>query len=144
MQNYVFAQNPQIHIILKWPTRPDAPEMIGDLKSHIGARVRWARKRKQMTQADVAARLGRAVETVSNIERGASWTSLEMLQGLSELLGEPIAFFVEGFCAGQRSSGARLQLEAELAVLVRDLKDDQLRVVRDVARSLRSSSSAGP
>ena len=70
--------------------------MSGDLKSHIGARVKQARKAKKLTQAEVADRLGKAVETISNIERGASWTSLEMLENLSQLLGGR----VEGFFGG--------------------------------------------
>ena len=91
-------------IILRIRTRRDAPGMSGDLKSHIGARVKQARKAKKLTQAEVADRLGKAVETISNIERGASWTSLEMLENLSMLLDERVAVFFEGYV---RRSGNR-------------------------------------
>ncbi len=114
--------------------------MSGDLKSHIGARVKQARKAKKLTQAEVADRLGKAVETISNIERGASWTSLEMLENLSKLLGERVEFFFENYSRGRRTSRSRLQLEAELATLLRDLDEDKLRVVRDLAKSLRGST----
>ena len=114
--------------------------MSGDLKSHVGARVKQARKSKKLTQAEVADRLGKAVETISNIERGASWTSLEMLENISKLLGGQVEFFFEGYTRGRRKSRSRLQLEAELVSLVRDLTEDQLRVLRDVARSLQGSS----
>ncbi len=114
--------------------------MSGDLKSHIGARVKLARKAKKLTQAEVADQLGKAVETMSNIERGASWTSLEMLENLSKLLGERVEFFFEGYARVRRKSRSRLQLEAELAALLRDLTEDQLRVVRDVATSLKGSA----
>jgi transcriptional regulator with XRE-family HTH domain len=115
--------------------------MSGDLKSHIGARVKQARKAKKFTQAEVADRLGKAVETISNIERGASWTSLEMLENLSKLLGEQAEFFFEGYSGGKRKSRSRLQLESELATLLRDLTEDQLRVVRDLARSLSATKA---
>lgn len=117
--------------------------MSEDLKSHVGSRVQQARKAKKLTQAEVADRLGKAVETISNIERGASWTSLEMLESLSKLLDERVEFFFEGFSRGRPKSRSRLQLEAELATLLRDLGEDQLRVVRDLAKSLQSSKRAG-
>ena len=113
--------------------------MSGDLKSHIGARIKQARKAKKLTQAEVADRLGKAVETISNIERGASWTSLEMLENLSKLFGERVEVFFEGYSGGRRKSRSRLQLEAELATLVRDLGEDGLTVLRDLARSLRAT-----
>ncbi len=115
--------------------------MSGDLKSHIGARVKQARKAKKFTQAEVADRLGKAVETISNIERGASWTSLEMLENLSKLLGERVEVFFEGYVRAKRKSQTRLQLEAELAGLLRDLGEDGLTVLRDLARSLLATKS---
>ena len=114
--------------------------MSGDLKSHIGARIKQARKAKKFTQAEVADRLGKAVETISNIERGASWTSLEMLENMSKLLDERVEVFFEGYVRAKQKSRSRLQLEAELAMLLRDLDEDKLRVVRDLARSLRGSA----
>lgn len=115
--------------------------MSGDLKSHIGARVKQARKAKKLTQAEVADRLGKSVETISNIERGATWTSLEMLENLSKLLGERVEFFFEGYAKGRRKSRSQLQLEAELATLLRDLTEDQLRNLRDLAMSLHGSAA---
>ena len=114
--------------------------MSGDLKSHIGARVKQARKAKKLTQAEVADRLGKSVETISNIERGASRTSLKMLENLSKLLDERVEVFFEGYSSGRRKSRSRLQLEAELTTLLRDLDEDKLRVVRDLARSLYGST----
>ena len=113
--------------------------MSGDLKSHIGARVKQARKAEKFTQAEVADQLGKAVETISNIERGASWTSLVMLENISKLLGEREEFFFKGYVRAKRKTRTRLQLEAELAGLLRDLTEDQLRVARDLARSLHGS-----
>ncbi len=127
-------------IIFKFQTRRDAPGMSGDLKSHIGARVKQARKAKKLTQAEVADRLGKSVETISNIERGASWTSLEMLENLSKLLDERVEVFFEGYVRAKRKSQTRLQLEADLATLLRDLDEDKLRVVRDLARSQQGSA----
>ena len=68
------------------------------------------------------------------------WTSLEMLENLSKLLDEWVEVFFEGYVRAKRKSRSRLQLEAELATLLRDLDEDKLRVVRDLARSLRESA----
>ena len=77
---------------------------------------------------------------LTHYQRGASWTSLEMLESLSKLFDERIEVFVEGYVRAKRKSQTRLQLEAELATLLRDLDEDKLRVVRDLARSLYGST----
>jgi transcriptional regulator with XRE-family HTH domain len=53
------------------------------------------------------------VETISNIERGASWTSLEMLENLSKLFDERVEVFFEGYVRAKRKSQTRIQLEAD-------------------------------
>ena len=77
---------------------------------------------------------------LTHYQRGASWTSLEMLESLSKLFDERIEVFFEGYVRAKRKSQTRLQLEAELATLLRDLDEDKLRVVRDLARSLYGST----
>ncbi len=63
-----------------------------------------------------------------------------MLENLSKLLDERVELFFEGYVRAKRKSQTRLQLEAELATLLRDLNEDKLRVVRDLAISLRGSA----
>jgi transcriptional regulator with XRE-family HTH domain len=106
------------------------------LQSAPRVKLRPIRRRNITDNRRLADRLGKAVETITNIERGASWTSLEMLENLSRLLDERVEVFFEGYVRAKRKSQTRLQLEAELAGLLRDLDEDKLRVVRDLVRSL--------
>ena len=65
-----------------------------------------------------------------------------MLETLSKLLDERVEVFFEGYVRAKRKSQTRLQLEAELATLLPDLKEDQLRVVleqSDLSLSLSGS-----
>lgn len=116
--------------------RVHAPAMAGNLKAHIGARIREARQKIGMTQAEVAGRLEKAVETISNIERGAAWTSLETLERMGLLFGERVEFFFEGYSSEDRKTQTRVRLEAEAIALLQTLDDEGVAVVRDLARSL--------
>lgn len=60
---------------------------------------------------------------------------------MSRLLGERVEFFFEGYSRGRHKSRSRLYLEVELAVLLPELTEDQLRVLRDLAQSLQGSTA---
>ena len=110
--------------------------MAGNLKAHIGARIREARQNRGMTQAEVAGRLEKAVETISNVERGATWTSLETLERLSLLFDERVEFFFEGYSTTNAKSRSRLRMEAALAKLIFLLDDGEVEIVHGLAHSL--------
>jgi transcriptional regulator with XRE-family HTH domain len=55
--------------------------------------VRHHRERVGLTQAELADRIGKALETVGSIERGKSAPSFETLNDLSEALGVPVREF---------------------------------------------------
>lgn len=94
--------------------RTTIPSM--ELKSHIGQRLRIARKRAGLTQANLAERLQKSVETLSNLERGNALTSLETLSQLALSLDVPLEYFVSGFSkeptTKREAALARMQLEA--------------------------------
>ena len=48
--------------------------MANNLKTYLGAKVREARHAKGLTQEQLAERIEKTVETVSNIERGHTFT----------------------------------------------------------------------
>jgi transcriptional regulator with XRE-family HTH domain len=58
-----------------------------DLKSHIGIRVRSARRRSGLTQERLAEVVAKTVETISNIERGHTLTGLGTLERIAKALG---------------------------------------------------------
>jgi transcriptional regulator with XRE-family HTH domain len=53
----------------------------------MGERVRLARLRRRMTQAELAARIGVSRQTLSNLERGDLSTSLAVLAQALSVLG---------------------------------------------------------
>lgn len=113
--------------------------MAGDLKSHIGVRVKQARRRRKLTQAEIAEKLGKSVETISNIERGASWTSLQLLEAIAEELEESLGYFFQGFAELGPKPRSKQILEAEISDGLRMLNEKEMKIVRDLLRSLISS-----
>ena len=63
----------------------------------IGARVRSAGITRDITQEQLAEEVDKAVETISNIERGYSYTGLETLEKLGQALEIPIREFFEEY-----------------------------------------------
>lgn len=61
--------------------------MATDLKSVLGAKVRAARERTGLSQEQLAERVNRTPETISNIERGKTMPAIETLQALCSSLG---------------------------------------------------------
>ena len=107
-----------------------------DLKQHIGSKVRAERRRLGLTQEQLAERVGKAVETISNIERGHAYTGLETLEKLSTAMNAPIVSFFEGADEARTRSRERAELENELGVVVQELTKRELRIVTQLAKSL--------
>jgi transcriptional regulator with XRE-family HTH domain len=61
--------------------------METDLKRQIGQGIARARASRGLTQEDLADRLGRSVEAISNLERGRSFPSVKTLAALVTELG---------------------------------------------------------
>ena len=106
------------------------------MKQHIGIRVRAARLRRGLTQEGVAEQIGKAAETVSNIERGQTLTGLETLERLSRCLEVPVGDFFEGYEADRDVHKGRVELEQRLSELTRSLSDDDLKVAVDLVEVL--------
>jgi transcriptional regulator with XRE-family HTH domain len=99
-----------------------------DLKSHIGIRVRSARRRAGLTQEQLAEEVDKAVETISNIERGHSQAGLETLEELSKALKTPLIYFFEGYRPGLRISRRRAEAQQQLLDIFAKLPDEQIGV----------------
>lgn len=59
----------------------------------IGVRIGVLRRRRGLTQAELAGLIDRSVEAVSSLERGKHMPSLDILQRLSEALDVPVRDF---------------------------------------------------
>ena len=60
----------------------------------IGARIKEARKEKGLTQESVAERLDVSVGYISQVERGVTKISLDLLGSFSGILEKDLAYFV--------------------------------------------------
>lgn len=119
--------------------RVDISGMSENLKIHIGSSIQQRRKTQRLTQAQLSELLGKSVETISNIERGAVSTSLEMLENLANCLGCNIDNLFEGYQSGRHRRKKSIALEIEIQGLARELSLNNLRVLRDLAVSLSKS-----
>jgi Predicted transcriptional regulators len=61
-----------------------------DTKHRLGLRLKAIRKEKKLTQEDLAARIGRSVDAISNLERGKSLPSFATIEQLCQALGIPL------------------------------------------------------
>lgn len=98
------------------------------LKKHIGAKVQAARRRKGLTQEELAESIGRAVETISNIERGFALTGLDTLEKISHALGEPIKGFFDGYQPERKVHLRRQKREQQLLEKIDKLNDRELKL----------------
>jgi transcriptional regulator with XRE-family HTH domain len=108
-----------------------------DLKSHIGLRVKSSRRRAGLTQEQLAERVGKAVETISNIERGHSITGLETLEQIALVLHTPIVYFFEGYMSERRVTRRRAEAQQRLLESADKLSDGQIAVAVRLLDALR-------
>lgn len=97
-----------------------------NLKQHIGLKVKSARREKGLTQEQLAEKIGKAVETLSNIERGAALTGLETLAQIAQVTDKPMVFFFEQSDESGSMSRKRLEAEDELRLQAKGLSDKEL------------------
>ena len=97
----------------------------------IGARIRTARKEKALTQEALAEVLGVSVGYVSQVERGVTKISLDLLGSLSGILGKDLSYFVSQ--AGTANQG---YLQSELSKEAEGLSDRDKRILRELIRLL--------
>ncbi len=57
-----------------------------NIKQRFGNKIKYYRKLKNLTQSQLADKIGKTIETVSNIERGINSTKIEVMFQLSNAL----------------------------------------------------------
>src|SRR5687767_7697825 len=95
------------------PGRTPAHDSNGDRPSRVdrlrgmGAEIRALRQHRGMKLADLADEIGMSTSLISQIERGITAPSLEVLWAISRALGVPIgAFFQEDGSTDQQATAA--------------------------------------
>lgn len=118
--------------------------MVESLKQALGAKVQAARKRAGLTQEELASKIGKTPESISNIERGRQLPMIDTLAVLADVLGVPLPELF-GDAGAPIQSARRLKLEARLRELLREMDDEILAIAIDqmaiLARAARSEGS---
>lgn len=71
-----------------------------DSSAEIGAEIRDLRKARGLTLEDMAARIGRSVGYVSQVERGLSTVTIPNLKAIAEVLGVGVNWFFRAEAGG--------------------------------------------
>lgn len=101
---------------------------IKQLEKTIGTRVKLARTKTKLTQEQLAERIEKSVETVSNIERGLVLPTIETLLQIASVLKTTVAELVNEESQTHKTT-RRVDLEAKLQSIVKSMNDDKLDVL---------------
>jgi len=100
----------------------------------IGKRIKIARIRADLTQERLAERVELSTTHLSNIETGTTRVSLQSIVGLANALDVTVDDLL---C--DSVVRARIQFEREMAQLLADCDEFELRIIRDVAAAAKSA-----
>jgi len=107
------------------------------LRQHIGSKIRLARQRVGISQEQLAEKVDKTRETVSNIERGEGLSGFDTLERIASALGEEVAFFLADYGSTQNVPRSRRELELKVKTHLRDLSDRDLKLVAELVSSMR-------
>lgn len=112
-----------------------------ELKRLFGLKVQALRRRRGLTQEGLAEALGKSVDTISNIERGAGSPRVETALDIANTLGVTLAelFDVEGR-ADDRDREHRKALE-ETTKIIASLPTETIITISEILRGIVSISS---
>jgi transcriptional regulator with XRE-family HTH domain len=120
------------------------------LDAHIGQRIRQRRQLLNMSQSDVASRIGITFQQLQKYEVGSNRVSASRLWEIADILGVQVSYFFEG---ADRTDGAAegvgeipdLTLDRDAIALLRAyfaLPDSQRRPLLALARASALGDSA--
>lgn len=112
---------------------------MDELQKQIAAAVRTLRKQRNWTQEQLAAKSGRSLDAISNIERGVNKPSLKTIGSLAKGFDISVA---ELFQATGYGSETRTNLMTSLLDVVRSLDDRTLTVAVKQLQDLAALSKA--
>lgn len=114
--------------------------MSTELKRSLGRRVQVARADAKLTQEQLAERIDRSPEAVSNIERGVSLPTIDTLERIARALAVNLAFFFDhpGTISAQRE-----EVEAKARLVIRSLSDRDASMALGVLEAIRDGGRRG-
>ncbi|OUQ60514.1 hypothetical protein B5E58_01190 [Tyzzerella sp. An114] len=97
----------------------------------IGNRIKSNRKCANLTQEELAEKLGISISYESRMERGATKISLEMLGRISDVLNIPISLLLTGTVDSMDNF-----LGNELSDIVKEFNSNDKKLLLDVAKAI--------
>jgi transcriptional regulator with XRE-family HTH domain len=113
------------------------PGGMSDQLARLAAMVRAGRKAKDLTQEQLAAVTGVSSESISNIERGKFAPTFEVLAALVKSLELDVKAIFATARQNKKTTAQRLNDEAGIAQIIRDLEDRQVGLLFDIAKAVR-------
>jgi len=100
------------------------------MKDQVSIRIKTLRKRRNLSQEQLAEITGRSADAISAIERGKSFPNYETI----ELLAKALEVQVQDFFAdvGNDVSNERTRMMVEITDILRGLSDDELSLAADM------------
>lgn len=97
-------------------------------QNRVGLRIRAIRLEQDLTQDQFAEKIDRAIETVSNIERGKSYPSFETIDRIIDVFGISLHEFFDIAESNDDISKKRAQILEEIRAITRQLPDQKLEI----------------
>jgi transcriptional regulator with XRE-family HTH domain len=110
---------------------------MSDVLARFAAMVRAGRRAKHLTQEQLAAAAGVSSESISNIERGKFAPTFEVLLALVTSLHLDVTSIFGSVPRSKKATAQRLNDEAGIALIIRDLEDRQVGLLFDIAKAVR-------
>ena len=104
-----------------------------DIKTRIAVRIKAIRKRRGLSQEEMAGLINRSPDTISNLERGVSLPTYETLDELAKGLKVPLADF---FLGAETDDKVRAEAMARLTDAARQLDDKTLNTAAAIVEVL--------
>lgn len=105
--------------------------------AQIGARIKQCRRGRRITQESLAEKLGVSVGYVSQVERGVTKISLDLLASIATILHCELAYFLDGVTLGQRS-----YLETALQEQIGKLSPTQKQLLLKIAIAIAETTGS--
>ena len=100
----------------------------------LGERIRTLRKKRRLTQQQIAEQVDIETSNISHIERGASKVSLNTLVKIANVLGVSLDDLVCDSMLCEKDV-----FEHEIADELKDCSPDEIRMISDVVKAMKAT-----
>jgi ribosome-binding protein aMBF1 (putative translation factor) len=107
----------------KAKTKSQSPALADRLKQTIAVTIKAARVAKDWSQEELAARIGKTPESISNIERARQLPAIDTLLDLARVLELSVPEMIEASHSTRKLSRERADNEAQLITVLQSLSD---------------------